>query len=256
REASGAVPRRVRSTPATLLVAAGAAIVSMAVYRGVLGAYFWNDDFSWLYVLHDRSLAEFLFTPMGGHSLVARNAVLALTDALAGFDPRPYFAVMLLTHGLNVGLLAALILRQTGRPSLAAIGAAAWGTCPSASGTLGWYSVYGQVAATTCILLLLLRLTVPSDDEAPLSRHDSAMISAYLGLSILLLGTAVAVALALPLATALLFPGSLGRGRRRRVIAASAAMLGLYLLLQTLGSLAYGVPNAPMNIVQWSVTSP
>src|SRR5262249_1142476 len=142
------------------------------------------------------------------------------------------------------------------RPSLAAIGAAAWGTCPSASGTLGWYSVYGQVAATTCILLLLLRLTVPSDDEAPLSRHDSAMIFAYLGLSILFFGTAVAVALALPLATALLFPGSLGRGRRRRVIAASAAMLGLFLLLQTLGSLASGVPHAPMNIVRWGVTSP
>ncbi len=245
----------MRSPTATLLVAAGAAIVSVVVYRGVLGAYFWNDDFSWLYVLHDRSTAEFLFTPMGGHSLVARNAVLALMDALAGFDPRPYFAAMLLTHGLNVSLLATLILRQTGRPSLAAIGATAWGTCPTASGTLGWYSVYGQVAAMTCILLVFLRLTARSGDGGVLSRRDLAIIFAYLVLSVLFFGTTVAVALALPLAAALLLDG-LGRGRRRGVIVVSAGVLGLYLLLQALGSRAYGAPNIPVDVVRWCARAP
>ena len=244
-----------RARLTTVLVAAGAAIVSMVVYRGVLGAYFWKDDFSWLYVLHDRSLAEFLFTPMGGHSLVARNAVLALTDAFAGFDPRPYFAAMLLTHGLNVGLLATLILRQTGRPWLAAIGATAWGTCPAASETLGWYSVYGQVAATTFILLLSLRLTARIRDGAALSRLDLAIISVCLGFSVLFFGTAVAVALALPLATMLL-PDGLGRGRGRGLFAVSAGVLGLYLLLQVLGSRAYGMPNAPIYVLRLGIRSP
>src|SRR5262249_1563353 len=157
-----------RRRPGAVLVVLGTALASMAVYRGVLEAYFWSDDFSWLYVLHDRSTAEFLFTPMGGHSLVARNAALALTDALAGFNPRPYYAAVLLTHGLNVALLAALILRLTNRLSLAAIGAVAWGTCPAASETLGWYSVYGQVAATTCILLLFLHIAARTRDASVL----------------------------------------------------------------------------------------
>src|SRR5262249_38124668 len=82
-----------------------------------------------------------------------------------------------------------------------------------------------------------------------------AIISAFLGLSILFFGTAVAVALALPLVTALLFPGGLGRGRRH-VIAVSAAVLGLYLLLQALGSRVYGAPNAPIDVVRWGALSP
>jgi hypothetical protein len=251
---AGARPDRLAG-PANVLIAAGAAIVSMVVYRGVLGAYFWSDDFTWLYILHDRSLAEFLFTPIGGHSPVARNAVFALTNALAGFDPRPYFAVVLLTHGLNAGLLATLIQRLTGRPWVAAIGAAAWGTCPAASGTLDWYSAYQEVAATTCILLLFLRLTARSDDGGALARRDLAVISACLGLSLLFSGTAVAVALALPLVIALLSTAS-RRGGERRVIAVSAGVLGLYLLLQGLGTRVYGAPNVAIDVVCWCARSP
>src|SRR5262245_20794521 len=220
----------------------------MAVYRGILDAYFWNDDFSWLYVLHDRSTAEFLITPSGGHSYVARNAVLALTDALAGFNPRPYFAVTLLTHGLNVALLAALILRLTRRLSLAAIGAMAWGTCPAASETLGWYTAYGEVAATTCILVLFVHLTPGSRDTAVLSRRDLAIAAACLGLSTLLFGTGVAVALAFPFAIALLFPESVRATRLRGVLAVSAGVLALYAALQVVGSRALGAPNAGMEV--------
>src|SRR5262245_41527867 len=241
-----------RHRPGRVLVALAAAVASMAVYRGVLDAYFWSDDLSWLYVLHDRSPAEFLFTPMGGHSLVARNAALALIDDLAGFDPRPYFAVMLLTHGLTAALLADLILRLTNRPSLAAVGAMAWGTCPAASETLGWYSVYGQVAATTCILLLFLRLAARIGAASVLSRRDLAITFACLGLSILFFGTAVAVALVLPVAAALLFPGAHLRG----LTAVCAGVLVLYIVLQALGSRAYGAPNIPVDVVRWVARSP
>src|SRR5262245_44623537 len=117
RVISPSEPRAAAGHRWALLVGVCAAIASMAAYRAVLGAYFWNDDFVWLYLLRDRSLAEFLFTPLGGHSLVARNAMFALTDVLAGFHPGPYFAIVLLTHGLNVALLAGLIWRLTGRPA-------------------------------------------------------------------------------------------------------------------------------------------
>ena len=74
-------------------------------------------------------------------------------------------------------------------------------------------------------------------------------------LSVLFFGTTVAVALALPLAAALLLDG-LGRGRRRGVIVVSAGVLGLYLLLQALGSRAYGAPNIPVDVVRWCARSP
>jgi hypothetical protein len=242
---------------AAALVALGAAAASMAVYRSILGAYFWNDDFTWLYLLHDRSLAEFLLTPMGGHSLVARNAVLALTDTVAGFDPRPYFATMLLTHGLNVALLAGLIWRLTNRVMLAGVGALAWGTCPSASETLAWYSVYGQVAATACILLALHRVAARARNGDVPSVRDIAIVTAWLVLSSLFFGTALGVALVWPLVSVLLFPGIVRYPRRVGwSVGASAAVLGLYALLQVLASRLYAAPMIPVDTVQWLVASP
>ena len=50
-------------------------VAAAVAYRDVLRSYFWHDDFAWLFVLHERGLTEFLLTPLGGHTLVARNAV-------------------------------------------------------------------------------------------------------------------------------------------------------------------------------------
>jgi hypothetical protein len=242
---------------AVVLVALGAAVASMAVYRSILGAYFWNDDFTWLYLLHDRSLAEFLLTPMGGHSLVARNALFALTDAVAGFAPRPYFVTMLLTHGLNVALLAGLIWRLTDRVMLAGIAALAWGTCPAASETLGWYSVYGHVAATACILLALHRVAARARDGEVPSFRDIAIAATWLVLSSLFFGTALAVALVWPLVIVILFP-DIVRDRRRvgGIVGASAAVLGLYALLQVLASRLYAAPMVPVDTVHWLLAGP
>src|SRR5262245_18337550 len=103
----------------SMLVALGAAATSLVVWRDVWRAYFWGDDFVWMYLLRDAGLAEVLFTPSGGHTLVARNAAFALLDRIAGLDPRPYFAVVLLTHASNVLLLHRLIRLLTGSVALA-----------------------------------------------------------------------------------------------------------------------------------------
>jgi len=144
--------RRPEGRAGAVLAGLIAAAVSAFVFRRVVGAYFWADDFGWLYLIHDRSPVEVLLTPLGGHALVVRNAIFLAVHALAGLDPRPYFWTALATHVVNVVLIARLVWLLTGRSALAGLGAVAYGTCPATAETLGWYSAYGQVAATTCVL--------------------------------------------------------------------------------------------------------
>ncbi|MCW5891339.1 MAG: hypothetical protein KIT14_12415 [bacterium] len=125
---------RASRMPGVVWVAGIAAAGASAwVWAGALDAYFWNDDFVWLYLLHDRPLPEVLLTPIGGSTLVLRNLVFALLDRTAGLDPVPYFASLLLTHALNVVLVARLAWRVTGATMLAGLAALAWGTCPPAN---------------------------------------------------------------------------------------------------------------------------
>jgi hypothetical protein len=246
-----------RSSPrdgplAAALAAVGAALAAVVVYQDVLRGYFWSDDFSWLFVLHDGSLGEFLITPMGGHTLVARNALIALLDAVAGIDPHPWFATVLLTHALNVVLLARLVFLLTGRAVLAGVGALAWGICPAAGETLAWYAVYGQVAAVTCLLLGLGRVAVRVRQDAPLSGRDLIFVAGWFGLSSLFFGTALAIAVAWPLAVALLVPGSVrGSTCWGRVLAVSAVVCVLYGALQLLGWRTYESQVVPLQLLTW-----
>jgi hypothetical protein len=236
---------------AAALAAAGAALAAVVVYREVLRGYFWHDDFSWLYVLHDGSLWEFLITPMGGHTLVARNALIALLDTVAGIDPRPWFATVLLTHALNVALLARLVFLLTGRAVLAGVGALAWGICPAASETLAWYAVYGQAAAVTCLLLGLGRVAVRVRQDAPLAGRDLIVVAGWFALSSLFFGTALAIVLAWPLAAALLVPGGVTGSTRGRVLAVSAVVCVLYGALQLLGWRTYETQVVPLQLLVW-----
>jgi hypothetical protein len=243
--------------PAATLAALAAGVVAAIVYRDVLRGYFWNDDFAWLFVLHDRGLTEFLLTPMGGHTLVARNAVFALLDRLAGLDPRPWFASVLLTHALNVTLLARIIWLVTGGGALAAVAALAWGICPVVSETLAWYSVYGQVAATTCLLVVLGRLTARARAGRALSGGDLIFIAAWLGLSSLFFGTALAFACVWPLVAALLVPVSVAtRAGAVRVLAVSALVVLLYGGLQLLARGLYDTPVFAPGALGWMLRRP
>lgn len=228
--------------------AAGAA---MLVYRNVLSCYFWSDDFSWLFLLHDASLPRFLLTPIGGHTVLARNAVFALLDAVVGLDPLPWFATVLATHALNVALLARVIWLVTGSAVLAGVGALAWGTCPAAAGTLEWYAVYAQVAATTCLLVAFGRVAACVRAGAALATGDLLFVAVWLLLSSLFFGTAIAVAVAWPAVVALLAPASMRGGARFvGVVAVSAAVFVLYIGLQVFAAGAYGAPVIPVEAAQ------
>lgn len=253
----GSAPSSPSSRPAdgwmaATIAALCAAAAATFVYGDVLHGYFWSDDFSWLFLLHDASLSRFLLTPIGGHTVVARNAVIALLDALAGLDPVPWFATVLVTHALNVVLLARIVWLVTGSALLAGVGALAWGTCPAAAGTLEWYAVYAQVAATTCLLVAFGRVAVRVRAGADLGGGDLAFVAVWLMLSSLFFGTAIAVAIAWPAVALLLAPGSMrGAGRVAGVLAVSALVFLLYTGLQLVAAQAYDTPMIPLQAAHW-----
>jgi hypothetical protein len=72
-----------------------------------------------------------------------------------GTQAQGYFWLMLVTHLVNVALLYSLMLLLTDSRRLAAFGAALWGSAPLHEGSLGWYSVYGNVMVGTVTLWLL-----------------------------------------------------------------------------------------------------
>jgi hypothetical protein len=239
---------------AAVVVVGVVALASVVVYRNVLRSYFWSDDFVWFYLLGDSSLTEFLLTPIGGHTLVARNALLALTHAVAGLDPRPYFALALAIHALNVALLFRILWHVTGRTALAGLGALAWGTCPAASETLAWYSAHAEVAATACVLIAFDRVAARVGNDDPLGSRDLGWIGVWLALGSAFFGTTIAVAIVLPIAIAALSPRTMTEGHgRRAVLTAAGTTIALYALLQTIATWVYGTPLIPLTTARWFV---
>jgi len=173
--------------------------------------YFYHDDFVLLYDAVNQALGRFLIGIQAGHLYVVRNLVaLGMLDAF-GPDPRPWFAVVVATHLVNVALLFTLVRRLTASARLAALGATLWGIAPVQEGTLGWYSVYGQVLATTLLLVLLLDV----DAAARSGAVSGWRVARWIVLALVetnLFGTGIAAALALPVVAWLLLPA----GHRRR----------------------------------------
>ena len=226
---------RTAARAAWLLPVALAAAVWFPLTRN----YFHFDDFLDLYQLRNDDPAHYFLRMYGGHLLIARHGVTAALDAIFGPDPRPFFALVLVTHLANTALLYALVARLTGRWALAVVAAAVWGTSPINEGALGWYAVYGQVAATTCILAVLVGLASGGDDAPrPAAAVAGALLMVLAGM---LFGVGIAAALVMPAAAWLLLPP--GRPRRRALaalVAAVAVLLATYAVLRSLEVPLYG----------------
>jgi len=254
--ASRATVAEEKPVAATLLVLL-AASVSVVVYRDVLDAYFFSDDFVLLYLLRDLSVPEFLLTPYGEHTVVGRNAVFALTHLVAGLDPRPYFETVLATHAVNVALLGLVVWRFTRSATLAGAGALVWGICPAAGDSLSWYAAYAQVAATTFLLLAIARLARSAGERDALPGRELAIATLWLGVSLLFFGSALAVAAVWPVVIVLLFPGTArDRRRLRAVVAAAAAVIVLYGALQVVARTAYATPDVSSRALSLLVAHP
>jgi hypothetical protein len=239
------------------LVVVLAAGTSALAYRGVLESYFWSDDFVLLYMLRDMSLPEFLLTPFGGHTVVARNVLFALTHAWAGLDPRPYFVTVVATHALNVALLGRLVWRLTGSIVVTGFGALAWGICPTAGASLSWYAAHSQVAATTCLLLAFERVARRAGHDARLSPRDLVVSCLWLCLSLLFFGTVIAVALVWPIVVLLLFPHTVSDRRRLgAIVGAAVAVFVVYEALQRAARMLYATPYTPGPLLDLVVEHP
>ena len=136
-------------------VAVGMALVA---YYQVLGIYFAYDDFFHLYHHANQRSVEFVFQPFGGHLCILPNLIWTTLVGLFGPNPVPCYQLMLVSHLAAVGLLFGIVRRVTGSSPWAALAAGSWGASPINVGTLGWYSVYGEVLALVLALSGLLLL--------------------------------------------------------------------------------------------------
>lgn len=212
-------------------------LLSAFVYYPITRNFFHGDDFLNLYEIANGDLAPFLLRMHGGHLLMSSNALFALLFGVFGADPAPYHWLAFVTHLLNVALLFALLRRLTGSPALACFGAALWGTLPVNEGSLGWYSVYGHVMATTCVLAALLMLARTAD-AAPRRILAVLLLLVVAGTSF---GVGLGVTMAMPAVAFLLLPP--GAARRRAVFAflvLAAATPIAYFGAQNFSTTAYG----------------
>ena len=204
------------------------ALLAGFVHWGVLGGDFRSDDFVHLFRIENFGFVDFVLQSYGGHLLLVRNAVFFLEHWLFGLDAFPYLVVALATHVLNTFLLFRVLVRHVCGAVVAVVLASLWGMSPLSQEALSWLSVYGQVLASTFLLLLLDRvLSCRSGGGRP----SGTQVFGWLVLLFLLaasFGTGLAVAVPAVVWLPLLLPA---RGVDRRLV---LSLLGLAVALPLL----------------------
>ena len=190
---------------ATLAIA-----LSLLVYAPILKNYFWLDDFLILEMLANLPLGKFLTVLWAGHLVLVRNAFYAGMFAVVGANPMPFYLVLLALHGLNVGLVFAIVSIVTRSAPLACLAAAAWGTCPLNEGALGWIAASGNVMVATSTLVVLYDAVRAVWRQARVGLARAALWAALLLAGAQSFGTGLGVALAAPLMLAWLASSQAG----------------------------------------------
>ena len=183
-----------RSAPYVILAIG----LSLVVYAPILKNYFYQDDFRVLQLLTNLPLGKFLMTRFNNHLQIVHNAFFAGMYAVAGIYPMPYYLVLLLLHGINVGLVFAIVHTVTRSAPLACIAAAAWGTCPLNEGALGWLAASGNVMVATTTLAVLLDTVRAERRQAGVGFARSALWAGLFLAGAQSFGTGLGVAIAAP----------------------------------------------------------
>lgn len=199
------------TTIATTLLPAALAVLA---FGGVLGCYFVQDDFYWLFRAAHVPARALLLESVSGHLLLTRNAILLASWTAFGPDARAFFATVLVAHGAAAVLLAAVLRRWALDPWLAAGVAGAWAVAPLHAGTLGWYSAATHGWSTCAVLVALVAL--PPIGRARLFLAVPALLAAASTF-----GTGLAAAAVAPGVAWLARPGD------RRALVATALAGGL-----------------------------
>src|SRR5262245_10892178 len=186
---------RGRAWLAMLLVPVGLAV---AVYQPIRHIWFFSDDLMHLVEAASDPVPVFLLRPFGGHNYLVRNSIFLASYELFGLRAGLYYWTVLLTHLVNVALFFGVVRGLSGSGWLACLAAAAWGTSPILVGTLGWYSVYGQVLVATVLLVVLFWIT-RTGAESPVPKWTAAVWFVLLLAGTTCFGTGVGIALVFPL---------------------------------------------------------
>jgi hypothetical protein len=206
-------------------------IATLFVQFEVLFNGFLFDDYMHLYDLSNIPFLDALLKA-NEHLLYSFKTVMWLVKSLFGANPFAFMLLGLIIHLASVRLLFEIISRLTGKDNLAAFGAALWGMCPYAVGTLGWVSVHGQAYATAAILWVLLDVVRYSKTPSVLSnglliRHAFLLIVAATSF-----GAGLSSTVVFPFVVALWNPLPTQRNRLIAVYGSVAlAMIALYLLV-------------------------
>lgn len=216
-----------------VLVVALPLALTLAVVWPVHDNQFRLDDILLLYTLANYGVMDLLLTPHGGHSLLTSSLAYVGLDAVFGPNSRYWFPFMIATHLVNVALLFRIIRAYTGRIGLAAVCACLWGAAPVHHEALGWFTVYGHVLVTTCVLWVLLdvaRMTEARSLEWPLLLRWTLLFL----VAATSFGTGLALAMTSGLAMIVLFPRGQNRRRAARALLPLIAVVPMLYLGQQL----------------------
>jgi hypothetical protein len=213
------------------------------VYHPIVRVFFFADDVLHLNDIANKSALAFVLAPFGGHNYLVRNLVFLGSWQLFGLRTELWYGVVLLTHLLNVWLLFRVLGTLTASVRLACFGATIWGISPLGVGTLGVYSVYGQVMAATVLLVVLDGLTRLGTAREPVPVYTASLWYALLLAGTTCFGTGIGVALVFPLVLFLLLPAAWRqRGVRLAYLALPAVTLAAYFELRRLSALIEPLP--------------
>lgn len=187
-------------------------VFSYLVYRPVIGAYFYADDWLNLQDIANGQLLQYVLQPFAGHIVIIRNLIFYLSYQAFGMNAPAWFWTVLITHLVNVALLFVIVRLLCG-DRLACLAATLWGTTPMHEGTLAWYGCYGQVIATTLVLVLLLDVVRVGKSGRPASAKRALAWSGLLFLAFISFGISIGLAFGFPLIVWLAF-GTKGATRR------------------------------------------
>ncbi len=226
---------------AGLALGALAVAAALAVYWPIPRMFFFADDLCALCYLASEGFVSFVLEPFGSHMLHARNLATWALYQVAGFDPWPFYASVLLVHLINVALLFVCLRLWTDSAILACFGAVLWGTSPLARGTLTWYAASGQALAATFALVVLASVARHDVRMTPVTVRTVAIWSILLLVGATCFGTGIAVAVVFPVLALLVLPRALWRpGARFALIVLPIAVAVLQATAPDLHQLASG----------------
>jgi hypothetical protein len=221
-------------------------VLAIEAFAWIVAVGFQDDDFLHFYNLATLGPFRFVLLPHGNHPHALRNLVLVGMRGLFGLHSEAFMACVLLTHLLNVVLCYLIGVRLTRDPYVATVAAALWAVAYTSSGTLGWYSVYGQVLATTALGGILLLVTRRTDEDRTVDATTVLCCVLLSWAGAFCFGTGIGLAIALPAVVALLAPDVLARHPTRWLLGTGPlGVVALYFVYRALGMHLHRHPRRP-----------